>query len=341
MTVTVAQILKSESIAALADQARVSVENGTEVAAQPMTDFSYACSPIQQFFFAEVDKNKLESSVYNAYSQHLAVRLTCTCEPQAVPDPLSALVADHVMLSARSRRKSDKWAQYLPAPDVKAELLYKITSSMVPDMAAAEHLATRLQYTLDIEHGPIWFRGASLPETSNIGSRKCPISKSGTSFMLWNEAQKDRARSSTFGDAKTALPTPAVKNELSFWGFDDSVTLKKNQDHEEFDILIGRNITELLLSSANTALGTSPVDLLQAAVWLAFFRVLLERDSISIFTAAHGREPWNKNLDLSRTVGWFTTTAPLTTERYDAETVHSVVRHVEDIRRRLPANGSV
>ncbi|CAK1356416.1 unnamed protein product [Cercospora beticola] len=362
--VTVAQILKSESIAVLADQAQVSVESGTEVAGQPMTDFSYACSPIQQFFFAEVDKNKLEPSVYNGYLQHFAVRLTCFCEPQAVSDALSALVADHAMLRARFRRESGNWVQYLPAADAKAEPLHKFMSSTVPDMAAAEYLATGLQYTLDIEHGPVFIAQlCDFPDGSQIlimlahhlvvdlvswriiaGDLENRLTNatspaSGTSFMLWNEAQQDRAKSSIFSDAKTVLPTPAVKNELSFWGFNDGVTSNKNEDHEELDILIGRDITKLLLSSANAALSTSPVDLLQAAVWLAFFRIFPERDSFSMFTEAHGREPWNENIDLSRTVGWFTTMAPLTTERHDAETVHSVVRHVKDMRRRLPANG--
>ncbi|CAJ2500456.1 Uu.00g033090.m01.CDS01 [Anthostomella pinea] len=105
---------------------------------------------------------------------------------------------------------------------------------------------------------------------------------------------------------------------------------------------IDRETTSHLLSAANDPYNTEPVDLLLSAVWAAFLSTFLRRQGLTIFSEGHGREPWSAvadTVDLSRTVGWFTTMSPMSVLRDDTVSAANIVRLVKDARRRLPANG--
>ena len=98
--------------------------------------------------------------------------------------------------------------------------------------------------------------------------------------------------------------------------------------------------TLLLLKDSNTVFNPEPNDIILAAVWDAFFHSCPERTGLIIFEECHGHEPLtDTNIDLSRTVGWFTTLSPRRVDRSVDDTVVHTVRLVKNIRRRLPTNG--
>jgi amino acid adenylation domain-containing protein/non-ribosomal peptide synthase protein (TIGR01720 family) len=57
----------------------------------------------------------------------------------------------------------------------------------------------------------------------------------------------------------------------------------------------------------------------------------------AFFNEGHGREPWSTEIDISRTVGWFTTVYPIFVKPTGDPI--GTVRRVKDFRRQIPSNG--
>src|SRR5690606_3377449 len=87
------------------------------------------------------------------------------------------------------------------------------------------------------------------------------------------------------------------------------------------------------------AFNTETVDILIAAIMHSFRLSFPDREAPAIFNEGHGREPWDSKMDLSRTVGWFTTMCPIVISCVDEDDVVDTVRRVTDIRRRTPGKG--
>ena len=84
-----------------------------------------------------------------------------------------------------------------------------------------------------------------------------------------------------------------------------------SDDHIHSVLEMDASTTALLLSEeANKGFNTQPVHILMSAVWHAFFTTFSERSDLTIWNESHGREPWNNDIDISRTVSWFTTASP-------------------------------
>jgi non-ribosomal peptide synthase protein (TIGR01720 family) len=102
------------------------------------------------------------------------------------------------------------------------------------------------------------------------------------------------------------------------------------------DIVLDRNTTP---GDCHSILRTDIVDVLLAATLRTFGHIFSDRTAPTIFVEGHGREPWDETIDISSTVGCFTTLCPLSVPlNTDQEPIH-VLRQVKDTRRRIPSNG--
>ncbi|NOU17171.1 MAG: amino acid adenylation domain-containing protein [Bacteroidales bacterium] len=102
----------------------------------------------------------------------------------------------------------------------------------------------------------------------------------------------------------------------------------------EFDT----DVTSNLLSEANNAFGTEVNDLLLSALSLSIHR-LYGYDKVLISLEGHGREGIGVNIDISRTVGWFTTTFPVTLSMESANDLRRQIIVNKDIIHRIPVKG--
>ncbi|KAI8308806.1 Apicidin F synthase [Colletotrichum sp. SAR11_59] len=100
---------------------------------------------------------------------------------------------------------------------------------------------------------------------------------------------------------------------------------------------ISPDITNDVLVNCHRALQTEPVDILIAALLHSFGKAFREKRPPAVFTEAHGREAWDDQMDLSRTIGWFTTVYPIHASDF-RDTIDLVMR-VKDARKRTPNNG--
>ncbi|MBQ4844782.1 non-ribosomal peptide synthase/polyketide synthase [Pseudoalteromonas sp. MMG005] len=88
--------------------------------------------------------------------------------------------------------------------------------------------------------------------------------------------------------------------------------------------------TESLLHDAPKVYRTQINDLLLSALSEALYQ-WLGQSEVSINLEGHGREPWEQGVDLSRTVGWFTTLYPIVLQRMPS-LAHTIIANKENLR---------
>jgi len=96
--------------------------------------------------------------------------------------------------------------------------------------------------------------------------------------------------------------------------------------------------TEALLHDSGRAYNTDLNDLLITALaWV--FAEFIDDDLLMVELEGHGREPLFDELDLSRTIGWFTSRYPVWLDLEGAAGPEEALRVVKEQRRRIPDNG--
>lgn len=156
-----------------------------------------------------------------------------------------------------------------------------------------------------------------------------------TSYQRWAEFLAGYAQHADFIDERRywlenhALPAPPlpqdelVEVEGRAIGF-VSIAL----DHEQ---------TTDLLQNSSATYRTQINELLLAALWLGVNR-WSGLNSVRVCLEGHGREELDESLDLSQTLGWFTTRFPLTLHAADAA-LHEVIPAIKEQHRHVPNKG--
>lgn len=357
LTITTVNVLKCKTLGDVAETA-VSLQT---VAAPRMDNenVEVRISPIQQWYFE--NSHPASPSEDFHYNQSSSVKFTRPVEAAEVVKALHVVIKEHSMLRSRFVQDNGIWTQKtLPY----AEDLCLVQTHSVGDLRElAELVNTRQRFAIDIENGPVFVAdffilpdGAQylvmiahhlvvdlvswrniLDDVEILLNGTAGLEPETMSFTTWTLFQAERASSKDLDPEYTGGDFDAPQN-LSFWGADNE-TVFTGQTLVSRTVAIESSVTELVLGSANTTLRTETLDLLLAAVWLSFLNVFHDRENLTIFNEGHGREPWSADIDVSRTVGWFTTIFPISVERPDSLDCLSIVRLVKDNRSRLRNNG--
>ncbi|WP_324290034.1 non-ribosomal peptide synthetase/type I polyketide synthase [Pyxidicoccus sp. MSG2] len=282
---------------------------------------------------------------------------------------LGALVAHHDALRLRFTRTPEGWSQS-NAPVPEAVTLRRVDLSSVPEEeqgTALEVVGARVHRSLDLNEGlllraVLFERGAGrtarlllvvhhlavdgvslrplledLETAYTQLERGTPVSLPAktTSFKSWAERLVEYARSESLARDlslwKATGDVPSLPVDLS--GGEDTAG-----SEELLTVTLGETETRALLAEAPMAYRARVDEVLLAAVakaisgWTGGHKVRLELEG-------HGREALFADVDLSRTVGWFTSTFPLEVELPEGGSHGDVLRALRDARRRLPANG--
>lgn len=95
--------------------------------------------------------------------------------------------------------------------------------------------------------------------------------------------------------------------------------------------------TGMLLFEANSAYNTEPVELMIAALTFAV-QEYLQQNEIVIELESHGRVEISDEIDLSRTVGWFTSLFPFAL-KYKGESLEVGIKSIKEQFKSVPDNG--
>ncbi|KAH8723175.1 hypothetical protein GQ44DRAFT_761196 [Phaeosphaeriaceae sp. PMI808] len=350
IAVSIRDILRSKNITELATLAK-STEAATSEMPVETLDTLFPLSPAQRMFFEMTQDPKTQ------FNQSFTLRLKTSISPVALEKVLQAIIQRHSMLRSRFQRvNEDEWAQLITS-DISGSYDFRMQHSTT--IRGLLPVANDMQRSLDIEKGPIMGAGlfnvdgegqllylvvhhlaidlvswriimADLAELmqGRPGSQIPPFP-----FQAWTQLQEDQARE-RLSPAKV-LPFEVPAADYNFWGMSNAANTYN--DNAELGFKLDSNTTAMLLGSSNTAMGTEPVDVFLAALIHSFAQTFTERTPPAIFSESHGREPWSSDIDLSRTVGWFTAISPIFVA--GGTNLVDMVRQVKDMRRSMPGKG--
>ncbi|WP_242958468.1 condensation domain-containing protein, partial [Clostridium cavendishii] len=157
-----------------------------------------------------------------------------------------------------------------------------------------------------------------------------------TSFKEWSAKQNEYAN------------TYDVKKQLEYWNSIESQSIRalpKDKNEEKSNISSLRSIgtelskeeTENLLKYSNKAYNTEINDLLLAALSLTISQWTGEENTL-INLESHGREEIIKDVDITRTIGWFTSQYPVILKNSD-NNLGTLIKNTKDLLRRIPNKG--
>lgn len=330
MNFSLSEVLKSKSIHHLSVNARF--EDAVQHKAETF-ETHFDLLPIQQLYFQSQAAGIFEKDA--RFNQSFSLEITRRVASQNVDHAIKTMVKEHSMLRARfSKDPTGKWQQRL-TQDISSSYRYQTheldSTSQIPDLVANS------QSSLDIQHGPLFvvdlfdigtsqmlFLAAhhliidmvswriliqDLEDILNTGSIS---SEKPLSFQIWNGLQEEYSQRATTQSQIRNLPFTVPTPDISYWGMDGVANIYGDVISESFTI--DEAFTTLALDQSHRALRTEPLDLFISAIEHSFARVFVDRRSPPVFNESHGREPWDSSIDLSRTVGWFTSIAPGTSK---------------------------
>jgi amino acid adenylation domain-containing protein/non-ribosomal peptide synthase protein (TIGR01720 family) len=157
------------------------------------------------------------------------------------------------------------------------------------------------------------------------------------SFKLWAESLCRHADSEPF------------LREKAFWRQQESVTVppisrsgeveeSRAADSRRISVSLNEEETRQLLTVVNSAFGTEINDILIAALGLALYRSHGQQQ-ILIALEGHGREEILKQVNVGRTVGWFTCVYPLLLDFSAHHDLGRLIKGVKEGIRRVPNRG--
>jgi amino acid adenylation domain-containing protein/non-ribosomal peptide synthase protein (TIGR01720 family) len=299
-------------------------------------------TPIQHWFFAQGAPKHFTMSMFAELSEDL--------DESALRQALTAVVTYHDALRTRFSAANGEWQQDV-APAVDS------FSHAADD--SWDEIALAAQSSLDYEHGPllraILFSGRKLFLTAHHlvidgvswrilladleraydqirTGRPVDLGRPSASFRQWAHRLTDHVRSGAF-NADIAHWQSAVQTSLPV----DHSGSNTSASARSIQVRLDRASTSALLHDVPGVYRTQVNEVLLSAL----ARVLAQwtgRNGVPITLEGHGREEIFEDLDLSRTVGWFTTQFPVALQAVGPDW-GQILKSVKEQVRAVPNRG--
>ena len=348
-------LFQHQTVQGLASVARqgtagVTVDQGPVTGALPLL-------PIQQVFFADDIPQR------HHWNQAVLLRSHETLRAEALLQALNALLVQHDALRSRFVESADGWHAAVAPVVIEPELLW--TADSLAD-AELQALYANAQRSLDLQKGPLL---RAVLATVADGSQRLllavhHLAVDGVSWRILLEDlqqayQQARQGSSIKLPAKTSsykawgehlqsfAATDAVQAELGFWQQQlEGVALDLPCDNPQGSLQsrhaqvlhsrLDKTFTQQLLQQAPAAYRTQVNDLLLTALARVICRWTGYADTL-IQLEGHGREDLFDDIDLTRTVGWFTSVFPV--RLTPADSLASAIKQIKEQLRAIPNKG--
>jgi non-ribosomal peptide synthase protein (TIGR01720 family) len=360
------QLFQAPTVAKLAAVAgkapAIHAEQGPVVGTVPLT-------PIQRWFFEE------DFAEPHHWNQAFLLEAREALDVPAFTSALTAVLTHHDALRMRFTPTAEGWHQ-LNADLMEEVPFEQVDLSAQPPKrraAALEAGIAAAQASLDLAHGPLMrvvhfdmgpaqpgrllivvhhlvIDGVSwrilmedlvLGYEQRVQGREIDLPDKTTSFKHWAERLSDYARSEE------------VRDDLAYWSealraWDDESAPSLPLDlpggenleasAERVVVTLDREETRQLLQDVHGAYGTEINDVLLTALVDAMATATKQR-ALLIDLEGHGREDLFEDVDVSRTVGWFTTTYPVLLDLRDVRDTGDALKAIKEQLRAVPQKG--
>ncbi|WP_338505716.1 non-ribosomal peptide synthase/polyketide synthase [Pseudomonas poae] len=303
-------------------------------------------TPVQQHFFAQAIPAR------HHWNQSLLLTPRETLAPARLEAALTQLINHHDALRLRFVPQADGWAQSHATPVAEAAL-WQSQANSDAELAA---LCDEAQRSLDLAHGPL-LRAALLNMADGTQRLLLVIHHLVVDGVSWRIMLEDLQQA--YRDAALPAKTSAYQHwarhlhdhaqtlneQLPYWQA-QTVDTELPCDHPEgglqnrlgskIEVRLDAEHTRQLLQDAPAAYRTQVNDLLLTALARVISR-WSEQPAALIQLEGHGREDLFDSLDLSRTVGWFTSLFPLRLEA--GGELSGAIKAVKEQLRAVPDKG--
>lgn len=360
IAVKIKDIMQSKSLAQLAECVS---DSGSETKSfeKESVGTAFELTPIQKLYFAaglgDSVSSKSSTGSYH-FNQSSLLQLKREIPAPALAKAVEAVVGHHSMLRARFQKANGAWTQLI-RPEASSS--YRFQHHDVNSFADVSDIVAAGQRRLDPYNGAVFsvdsikfasgehllFLAAhhlvidlvswrillqDLEELLNTGKL---FTKDPLSFQTWSKLQADYVPKHV--SPQKALPFDVPQADYRYWGLESHANAFADTVNAGFSL--DSESTSALLGKCNGAFGTDPMDLFISTLLESFSRTFQDRSLPPIYSEGHGREPWDPEIDLSGTVGWFTTICPVYVPLRAGTTVADTVRWTKDARRAITDNG--
>ena len=329
---------------------------------QGMVEGEVTLTPIQKWFF---DKN---FEVENHWNQSMMIFSKDGFEEELVCKVFDSIVGHHDALRMGYRKENGEIKQI--NRDLKSNLydisVYDFTKDNNFEEKVITDICTEIQGSIDIEKGPLVKLGLFktkngdhllmaihhlvidgvswriiLEDFSNgynlaKNNEKIVLPEKTTSFKEWAEKQKEFVNSYE------------IKKQVEYWKSIEETNIERlPRDKEAINPLfseiktltnvLSEEETENLLKKVNKAYTTEINDILLSALSITLNK-WTNSDNILINLESHGREEIIDNVDITRTIGWFTSQYPVILNG-NKEDLAITIKNTKDMLRKIPNKG--
>jgi non-ribosomal peptide synthase protein (TIGR01720 family) len=322
-------------------------------------------TPIQRWFFEQ------ELPQPHHWNQAVLLEMREELVPDLLDRGFQALVVHHDAFRLRFHHRQDGWQQVTVDREENPIFSSVDLSALAEDEQAhaLREAAARLQASLDLSNGPL-MRAARFDLGPDRRGRLLwvihHLAVDGVSWRILIEdlqlayAQLSRGDpvrlppgTTSFGHWAQRLrayaQSPELRQELEYWTQNARAGVPPLPvDHPDGRntqasartvwVALGEEETRSLLQEVPSAYGTQINDCLLAAVTEAFAPWTGTR-ALLVDLEGHGREDVVDSVDLSRTVGWFTSICPVLLDLTTSATPGEALKSVKEQLRALPGRG--
>ncbi|PPJ52842.1 hypothetical protein CBER1_11440 [Cercospora berteroae] len=313
---------------------------------------SFELSPIQDRFFQMFPNGE------DHFNQSFMLEVGKDVSKQDLQAALRAIVDRHSMLRVRYYRSPEGvWTQHITPPQQWDMVVFAVTK-----LPEAFVVAQEMQKQLSIVNEPV-FSAAHFTvmddgrkllllsahhlvidlvswriiwrDLEDFIKNKSLLSTHSISFRRWCSEQRRE-----FCDLApdSVLPFAIPASNISFWACSPEDQVRSNGI--DSTVILDSESSILLMGSSNDAMRTDPLDIILGTLAHSFRQAFPERSVPTLFLEGHGREAFShRTLDVSDTVGWFTTIHPVHLAPTPDDTVVDIVGLAKDTRRRVPGRG--
>ena len=322
-------------------------------------------TPIQQKFFQK------QLADPHHWNQSVLLEVPKSVDPDLVKQVVSALVKHHDALRMRYQKTRQGWRQYIVPPDDTVPFALVDISHLKPEEQRnkIEELSAAYQGKLHLQKGPliqfVYIRcGEASTDRLLIVIHHLVVD--GVSWRILMEDFAQAYRQLESGQAVQLPPkttafqywakrlqqladSPEVRDELPYWTrlaelhlppFPEDHPEAKNLESsaDRIDFHLDASMTHDLLTRVPQIFNTQINEVLLTALVLAYQR-FTGRRKLLVAVEGHGREPLFDDVDLSRTVGWFTNEYPVFLDLGKSVHVNDAVMAIKEQVRAIPGRG--
>lgn len=319
-------------------------------------------TPIQHWFF---ETNEIVA--HHHYNQSVLLKISEPIDRKILDRCLTELTKHHDALRMVYRKKEGVWSQYNNDTKTKSYELesHDLSESDNPSSEISQ-IGEKIQASISLADGPIlkivhfklkdgdrlglvlhhlvvdgvsWrilLEDFSALYTNFKSGQKISLPLKSDAFQKWALAQKDYANSSKL-KAERKYWKKVCNQELPGLPQDKELNGANGAVDTREVFSLSAATTEILQTRVHHVLNTEVNDVLLTGLGLAI-KDVLALDKVVLEMEGHGREDILEGLDVSRTVGWFTTIYPFVLNTSQSNRLNNLVGIKDDLRK-VPNKG--